>query len=134
MLAGVRRFDFLLPLACSSSFIPTKTSVYAAFHANNQECMWIITALSQHQVIRFTFKGLNMAQSGDYVEIRDGSNSSAVVLKNFTNKQYKKWRSRGNNLWIKSKSDKSIACRFFRMAWKFVNSSEGRICMCNVRV
>ena len=125
--------NFALFAACPSGSIITNSSsdvitspFYPDFYPNNRECTWLINA-PHHKVIRIRFKTFDLI-AGDYVEVRDGSNNSAVVLKNFTSKQYANmtWTSSGNSLLIKFKSDEQHTSTGFDLAFEFVDIIQGK--------
>lgn len=119
--------------ACSSfggeSVNTSETSLkpFHPFYPNNVQCLWKITA-PQHQIIRFYFKKFDIAQPGDYLEIREEKNTTAFVIGNFTTKtQYRNeiWASSDNNLLINFKSDNDSVADGFEIVWTFVNKSKG---------
>ena len=101
-------------------------SPFDPFYPNNALCTWHITA-PQHQLIRFAFKKFDLAQPGDYMEIRENLQSVNAVIRKFTTKSVIKesWASKGNNLWIKFKSDNDSVGEGFELIWTFENKSKG---------
>jgi len=76
-----------------------------------------------NMIIAFSLTKFDLAR-GDYLEIRDGKNEKAVVLKNFTNTSpasEKQPPSTGQFLWVKFKSDNQRCGSGFRMPLTFLH-------------
>lgn len=120
-------------VACSSSksvlVNTSKVSRLRPFHPfypNNVQCTWRITA-PQHQLITYSITKFDLAQPGDYLEIREIS-STAIVVRNFTTKPdyfNEKWVSSGNNFLINFKSDNDTIGEGFELVWTFISKSKG---------
>jgi len=104
-------------------------SPFDPLYANDLSCTWLITALQQ-KIIKFWFTKFDLVQPGDYLEIRDGKNDSAVMLQNFTTKWPDKrdvWLSPENYLWVRFQSDgDGRIASGFNLTWKFVNKQKGK--------
>lgn len=126
-------------LECSSSMVSKlNTSIhnlipFEPFYSNNIQCTWLVTA-PQHQVVRFWFTKLDLAQPGDYIVIRDGSNDSASLVGNFTDKPNlnERWISSNNSLWIRFTSDNNTVGEGFDLNWKFVTKPKGTYLCANL--
>jgi len=64
---------------------------------------------------------------GDYLEIRDGMNGTAPLIKTFTTKLNvsERWASSGDHLWIRFKSDNDKVAKGFNLKWSVVNKPKG---------
>lgn len=73
---------------------------------SNEKCTWLMTAPSK-QLVRIYIQSLDIVQPGDYLVARDGSDESAVLLRNFTTGDVNRWwTSSGRFLWLKYTSDR----------------------------
>lgn len=119
-------------LACVSSTqllantSDSSLSPFDTLYLNNLSCTWFITA-PQQQIISFWFTKFDLLQPGDFIEIRDGVNDSAIMINNFTTKPglNDRWSSSDNGLWIRFNSDSDGVATGFNLTWKFVEKQEG---------
>lgn len=116
--------------ACSSSSAENITSdtehiqspFYPDTYRNNQECRWLVTAPSE-TIVKFILFKFALAQ-GDFLEIRDGKDHRAVVLKNFTSEEPASdnmHTSTGQFMLVTFKSDREYVGEGFRMRLFFQN-------------
>ncbi|XP_031560939.1 tolloid-like protein 2 [Actinia tenebrosa] len=116
---------------CSSSIPVNVTSddenITSPFHPqyypNNQQCQWRITAPKNYHII-LRFQEFDLAQPGDFVEIRDGLNASAALMGNFVRDPgfTKSLASTGRFLWVRFKSNHENVATGFVLSFKFVPS------------
>jgi len=68
-----------------------------------------------------------LVQPGDYLEIRNGIDDSAEIIKNFTNKPdlNERWSSSGSCLWIRFESDEEIVSSGFNLAFTVEKKLKG---------
>lgn len=99
---------------------------FDALYLNNLLCTWLITA-PQQQIIKFWFTKFDLVQPGDYLEIRDGINSSATLISNHTTQPdlKERWSSSDSYLWIRFISDGDNVASGFNLTWKFVDKQQG---------
>lgn len=122
--------------ACSRSspeVIRNGTSITSPFfpehYANNQECKWLIEA-PKDKIIQFWLTQFDLAQPGDYLEIRDGMNDTNDLIRNISTEPdlSERWSSTGRYLLVKFKSDKSIVAKGFTLAYTTVKGGMRHQC------
>lgn len=106
------------------------TTITSPFHPqyypNNQQCQWRIIAPRNYH-IRIRFQNFDLAQPGDYVEIRDGYSDSADLIGKFTSSPGAFYlASTGRFLWVRFKSNQENAATGFLLRFKFVFSLIGK--------
>lgn len=117
-------YTILLTTGCSPSILKKVASdakavqspFYPDAYTNNQECKWLMTA-PPDMVVMFIIAKFDLGQ-GDFLEIRDGSDERAAMLKNLTLEQTvtgKMIKSTGRFLFVRFKSDFKNVGRGFRM-------------------
>lgn len=118
--------------ACSPpvvSLLNTSDSTLRPFYPlyyNNLRCTWLITA-PRRQIVKFWFTEYGLSQPGDYLEVRDGVDDSALLVKNFTTKPdlNERWASSSSYLWIKFESNEDLVSTGFDLSFKFVKKTKG---------
>lgn len=70
----------------------------------------------------------DLVQPGDYIEIRDGDNERAMIIRNYTTKAAlsERWSSSHNNLWIRFQSDDEVVASGFNLNWRFYVKEKGK--------
>ncbi|XP_076455418.1 tolloid-like protein 2 [Babylonia areolata] len=97
---------------------------YPGFYRNNQICTYIITAPAGYQVtLDFVFFELEAARNCtfDYLEIRDGLQTSSVIGRYCNTSLPGTKRTSGNRMWIRFFSDGSVVRRGFRATFRSVS-------------
>ncbi|XP_076436087.1 cubilin-like isoform X2 [Babylonia areolata] len=93
-------------------------------YPNNQDCVYIIKAPDGYQVT-LTFIDFNLEAatncSSDYLEIRDGDESSQIIGRHCDTSLPGLQRSSANQMWIKFHTDGSVTRRGFRAVFRSVS-------------
>ncbi|XP_053569959.1 cubilin [Bombina bombina] len=101
---------------------------YPNSYPNNRECIYTITVETNKQIaLNFTTFALNSFSScdRDYVEIRDGGYRISPLLGTFCSEKPPAIISHSNKLWIKFKSDNSLASSGFSAHWEIASTGCG---------
>lgn len=112
----------------SSDTKPIESPFYPERYSNNQECSWLVNAPST-SIVRFHLSFLDLAQ-GDYLEIHDGANKEATMLKNLTSETkllYQTYTSTGRFLFVRFKSDYQQVGSGFRINVLFTYQNTSKL-------
>lgn len=122
--------------ACSSTSPKTITSdvksIQSPFHpdyySNNHDCKWLVKA-PLGKIVKFLVSKVDLVKH-DFLEIRDGVNESAMIMKNVsttgTESSNGFVQSTGRFLWVRFKSDHEYVGKGFNLLLAFDNGPNSK--------
>ncbi|KAL7861402.1 hypothetical protein SRHO_G00128430, partial [Serrasalmus rhombeus] len=94
---------------------------YPNNYPNNARCTWRLLA-SERQVVRLTFKFVELETCCDSISVYDGPSDSYSLLGRLPEDQRRHFYSTGNSLTVVFSSDISATYRGFQAQWRFSES------------